>query len=150
MKRSPALVPLSRDHHHALEAARRLRSATDVDVDSAIRHFEAYWEPRGSWHFDIEERLVLVAVPGYGDREWAEAADRVREEHAAIRVGAAALAFSVPEHRLSAAQGLGQLLHDHVRFEERHLFPLLEDRLSEGRLQELGSALAQAGRPVPA
>ena len=146
MKRSPALVPLSRDHHHALEAARRLRGATDVDVDAAVRHFEGYWEPRGSRHFDAEERLVLVALPGYGDPEWAQATDRVRAEHAAIRAGAAALAAVVCEHRLSAAQELGRLLHDHVRFEERHLLPLLEERLSEGRLQELGSALALANR----
>ena len=42
MKRHPALIPLSHDHHHALAAARRLRLAADrtlrevaigVDVD---------------------------------------------------------------------------------------------------------------------
>jgi hypothetical protein len=42
---------------------------------------------------------------------------------------------------VAGAHELGTLLHDHVRFEERELFPLLEDRLSEPQLERLGAAL---------
>jgi hypothetical protein len=45
---------------------------------------------------------------------------------------------------LEAAHGLGQLLRDHVRFEERHLFGLLEARLPEPELASLGEAIERA------
>jgi hypothetical protein len=104
MKRSAALIPLSRDHHRALDVARRLRRATDDDIDEVVRGFEAFWQPGGRRHFDVEEQLLLPAVAGYGDSEWAQAADRVRSEHAAIRMRAAALLTAACGHRLAAAQ----------------------------------------------
>jgi hemerythrin-like domain-containing protein len=140
MKRSPELAALSRDHHQALEAALRLRRATDGTVEEAIEHFLAFWSRQGEHHFATEERLVLPALPD-NDAEWAEATRRVREDHAEIRTRAAAL-----PHRPSvdAARRLGELLGAHVRFEERTLFPLAEQRLSRVALADLGRALTSA------
>ena len=140
MKRSPELAALSRDHHQALEAALRLRRATDETLEPAVGHFLEFWSRQGEQHFAIEERLVLPALPD-DDAEWAEATRRVREEHREIRAGAASLAdaASVP-----AARAIGELLTAHVRFEERTLFPLVEQRLSQGALADLGRALAAA------
>ena len=44
------------------------------------------------------------------------------------------------------ARALGELLHDHVRFEERQLFALLEARLSEPELARLGAAIEREER----
>ena len=44
------------------------------------------------------------------------------------------------------ANELGELLNAHVRFEERNLFPLLEERLSGPDLAELGRAIDAAER----
>jgi hemerythrin-like domain-containing protein len=140
MKRSAALAALSRDHHHALEAARRLRRAGAGDLDGAVAHLRAFWQPRGRRHFEIEERLILPAVP-QTDTEWREAAARVRDEHARIREAVGALGG---DRGIDAAHALGQLLHDHVRFEERHLFGLLEERLLEADLPRLGEAIERA------
>jgi hypothetical protein len=141
MRRSAALAALSRDHHHALEAALRLRRAGDVDA--AVDHLQAFWEPRGRRHFEIEERLLLPALPE-ADADWGAAAARVREEHARIRAGVEALATGGGESALEAGHALGQLLRDHVRFEERHLFGLLEARLPEPELTRLGEAIERA------
>ena len=140
MKRSPELAPLSRDHHHALEAALRLRRATDETLELAVAHFLEFWSRQGEQHFVIEERLVLPALPD-DDPEWAEATRRVREEHAEIRTRAASLARapSVP-----SARRLGELLGAHVRYEEGRLFALAEQRLSRAALAELGRALTSA------
>ena len=46
--------------------------------------------------------------------------------------------------RLATAHDLGTLLNDHVRFEERELFVLLEARLAPGALQRLGDRIATA------
>jgi len=62
-------------------------------------------------------------------------------EHREIRAAAAALADASSLH---AARALGELLAAHVRFEERTLFPLVEERLSHDGLVELGRALAAA------
>ena len=140
MKRSPELAALSRDHHQALEAALRLRRATDETLESAVGHFLEFWSRQGEQHFVIEERLVLPALPDV-DAEWAEATRRVRVEHREIRAGAASLADASSVHR---ARAIGDLLAAHVRFEERTLFPLVEHRLSHDALAELGRALAAA------
>jgi hemerythrin-like domain-containing protein len=140
MKRSAALAALSRDHHHALEAALRLRRADAADLDG-VAHLQTFWQARGRRHFEIEERLILPALP-QTDADWREAAARVRDEHARIRAAVDALGGGGAP--LEAAHGLGQLLRDHVRFEERQLFGLLEARLPEPDLANLGEAIERA------
>ena len=143
MRRSAALAALSRDHHHALEAALRLRRADVADVDGAVAHLQAFWQARGRRHFEIEERLILPALP-QADADWREATARVRDEHARIRAAVDRVSPGGNRAALEAAHGLGQLLHDHVRFEERHLFGLLEARLPEPELASLGEAIERA------
>ncbi len=140
MKRSPALAPLSRDHHVALEVALRLRRATNATLEQAVKHFLDFWDRQGEHHFVVEERLVLPALPD-DDAEWAAATERVRDEHAEIRNRASALPGGLS---LDAAHELAALLSAHVRYEERQLFPLLEERLSREALAALGRALISA------
>ena len=137
MKRSPALVPLGHDHHQALEAALRLRRATAGDLDAVVERFREFWaEHERRRHFEIEEELLLPALEG--DEEWDGMADRVRREHEQIRGYADGL------RTLEHAHALGQLLNDHVRFEERELFELLEARLDADRLDRLGQEIERA------
>ena len=138
MKRSPELAALSRDHHHALDAALRLRRAEDDTVEAAVAHFDRFWESAGRRHFEIEEELLLPALPR-DDPEWDDAASRVEREHEQIRAAAADLGGEVER-----ARALGELLNAHVRFEERHLFPMLEERLAAPDLHELGAAIERA------
>jgi hypothetical protein len=148
MKRSAALAALSRDHHHALEAALALRRAGAGELDGAIAHLQAFWEPRGRRHFEIEERLLLPALPET-DPGWGAAAARVRDEHARIRAAVDGLRAGGREASLEAAHGLGRLLRDHVRFEERDLFGVLEARLPEPELARLGEAIERAEAREP-
>jgi hypothetical protein len=144
VKRSAALAALSRDHHHALDAARRLRRAGGGELDAALAHLQAFWEPRGRRHFEIEEELILPALP-QTDPDWREATARVRDEHARIRAAVdAVLAPGGDGDGVEAAHALGALLHDHVRFEERDLFGLLEARLPERELAGLGETIERA------
>ena len=137
MKRSEALVPLGHDHHVALEAALRLRRATADDLGPAVERFREFWaEHERRRHFEIEEELLLPALAD--DPEWDEMAARIRGEHAQIRSAAAGL------DSVEAANALGELLHDHVRFEERRVFEYLEERLDAERLAELGARIRAA------
>jgi hemerythrin superfamily protein len=60
---------------------------------------------------------------------------RMLEEHLGIRREALRLARE--EVTIERLQKLGQLLHDHVRFEERELFPRVEEDLDEGAAAQL-------------
>jgi len=139
MKRSPALAPLSRDHQHALDAALRLRRAGSDTVRAASAHFARFFELEGRRHFDIEEELLLPALPG-DDPEWAEAVRRISDDHDALR----ALADAAGELSVSEARALGERLGDHVRFEERVAFVILERRLDPHELERLGRAIEAA------
>ena len=110
---------------------------------AAVAHLRAFWEPRGRRHFEIEERLILPALP-QTDAEWREATARVRDEHARDSRRGRRRLLGGEGDGVEAAHGLGTLLHDHVRFEERHLFGLLEARLPEADLARLGEAIERA------
>ena len=146
MKRSAALAPLSRDHQHALDAALRLRRAEPESVSEALAHFQRFFAREGRRHFAIEERLLLPALPA-GDEEWARCVRRVRADHDAIRAAADALGPGASGAAdVAAARSLGERLGDHVRFEERVVFEVLERRLAAPELDRLGAAVAAAER----
>jgi hemerythrin superfamily protein len=139
MKRAEALRPLSREHLVALIAARRLKEATDLE--EASRAFLGFWQEEGERHFRVEEEVLL---PGWAlhaevDREGVR---RMLEEHLAIR--REALRLEAGEATLEEARQLGALLHDHVRFEERQLFPLVEEALDDDALDRLAAAIEEA------
>lgn len=139
MKRAEALRPLSREHLVALTVAKKLREADDVAA--AASAFLEFWEADGQRHFRIEEEVLL---PGWAlhaevDRP---AVARMLEEHLAIR--REALRFDAGKPSLPETHALGDLLHDHVRFEERQLFPMVEEALEETSLDRLAAAIDEA------
>lgn len=146
MKRSPALASLSRDHQHALDVALRLRRAQPETVADAAAYFTAFFEKEGRRHFEIEEDLVLPALSAR-DAEWGEGVARIRTDHQAIRDAARELTHVGDlDDPVAEARALGERLADHVRFEERVLFPILERRLDVTELEWLGNAIVAADR----
>ena len=137
MKRAEALQPLSRAHHAALIVAKGLREA--VEVEAGRRSMLDFWEPAGREHFRIEEEVLLPRWAAAGPIE-RDVAMRFFEEHLDLRTRILALAEA--DVSLSDLHELGARLHDHVRFEERELFPLIEAALDESELSELGAAIA--------
>ena len=67
---------------------------------------------------------------------------RMLEEHLAIRRGA--LRAAAAEAAIEELRDLGQLLDDHVRFEERELFPMIEEALDPDSLRRLATAIRRA------
>jgi len=139
VKRSAELTPLSHEHHQALFVAMGLKRAEGPEDGAA---FLDYHEETGARHFEIEEAVLL---PGWlaADPD-AEAADahRVLAEHLEIRTSAARIRAGEPA--AEELRALGELLERHVRFEERELFPRIEQRLDGDSLRRLGDAIAAA------
>jgi hemerythrin-like domain-containing protein len=143
LKRDPALVELSRDHHAALVHALELRRARTAPVEEAVRCARAFLdfvEAELAGHFADEEVVLLPVAESLNPQE----AERVRAEHRELE----RLTSGLRERLRSAAPTgplcgeIGELLHDHVRFEERTFFEGLQRALGAEALEGLGRALA--------
>jgi hemerythrin-like domain-containing protein len=142
VKRNAALVQFSRDHHHGLVVAQRLSRATAETADDARAAFLDFWHTEGRAHFRAEEEILLPSFARYGSAT-DDAVVRVLTEHVDLRRRAADLAGDAAPP-LEALHELGQRLTDHIRHEERTLFPLIETTLPADALAELAAALARA------
>lgn len=141
MKRASALQALSRDHHQALVIAQTLRRADGGTAARARDEFLAFWHSHGAHHFRCEEDILLPAYAGHGDPRHPLVLE-VLVDHVEIRHAAGRLERSEP--RVEALHELGARLANHVRLEERQLFPLIEAALPEKELEQLAGALAAA------
>lgn len=126
MKRHPALVPLSDDHHHELVQARRLTRAADgssIERLEAAAGYVAVFFTETIEHFRSEEEGVF---PLYAAQAEADATllARILREHMELHGLARALRAEVAAEQVSpeTLRALGALLHDHVRLEERVVF----------------------------
>jgi quercetin dioxygenase-like cupin family protein len=130
VKRNPALIPLSHNHHQALAAARRLRLAAERgDASAEAAAFSRFFAEESVRHFrDEEERLFPLVAHS---EEAQPLIVRALLEHQQLH----ALAQQVASGESASTRDLAELLEAHVRFEERELFPLIE--------RVLGGLLAQ-------
>ena len=144
MKRAEALRHLSREHLVALLTAKRVREA--VDLEQARKTFLGFWEEDGRRHFRVEEEVLLPVWATHAEVD-RDGVARMLEEHLAIRRDALRLAAG--DLSLEQARELGTLLHDHVRFEERQLFPAVEADLDPQALGRLSAAIEAAEADDP-
>jgi hypothetical protein len=142
MRRDPALISLSRDHHKALSVALRLRRATAETAAGGRADALRFWTTAGRAHFRLEEEVLLPTYARHGDPHHPLVA-RSLCDHVAIRQRMDALARDVtPE--VADLRDLGTMLSDHVRLEERELFVLIERTLPAAALAALAAALQHA------
>lgn len=135
MKRQIALIPLSREHHDALSYARRaVEASPGAEADAARERTLAFWDRSIAAHLAREENSLFPALKGAGaSRE----ADRAQEQHDHLR----ALAARLREGERGALAAWGAAMREHVRYEERELFPLAQ------RLLDLGSLARELDPP---
>ncbi len=122
MKRSEMLNQFSREHHQALVHARRIALATEADFDILRQRLLEDFVPALLDHFLKEETHLLPTT----QLALTDDAARLLDEHARLRN----LIDSLRHGELAALKPFGVLLADHVRFEERQLFPALDPLLS--------------------
>ena len=138
MKRSEHLQPLSHDHYHGLLTARRIREMLDEGVapeDVAV-FASRFWTEHLQRHFEEEEDFILPALYEVGAEELAE---RTLDEHRSIREQVRSLSAKDASH--AALSQLADDLQVHARFEEREVFPALEQKASEEALHAIGEHL---------
>jgi hemerythrin-like domain-containing protein len=140
VKRHPALVGLSHDHHHELVQARRLRRAADAGPAERLAAARAYvtlFFGETVRHFRDEEEVLFPAyVRRAGESPLLR---RIQEEHMQLHGLVRALRAEEAGGEVSAGslRRLGDLLDRHVRAEERELFPAIEAALPDEELAAL-------------
>lgn len=147
LPRHESLKPLSRDHYMGLVAAQHLLKSAAKDAAerrAAVAEFVDHWRQEISPHFEDEQRLLgpLLDEPQQ---------ERLHAEHDSLRE----LAEEARAHRHQVDPGadfvtrLGSTLNEHIRWEERELFPAVERTTSPADLARLGveTAKLEVSRP---
>jgi iron-sulfur cluster repair protein YtfE (RIC family) len=143
-RRHEELIPLSHGHHHGLVMSLRVRrelaratsdgEAREQLACALISFFESDLVP----HFAAEEEgLFPVMEANLGRLELLE---ELRREHERFRAWIEELRRSASAETL---RDFGALLHDHIRKEERILFPIFEARIPPEEARRAGEAIAQ-------
>lgn len=138
-KRHESLVPLTHDHHHALVQARRLESAAEAgESDRTIqaRSFLEFFENDTLAHFREEEELVFPLVVDASDAK--RTLTQLLFEHVQLHAWVGRLRAELNEGQpaTETMTRIGSLLQQHIRREEKVLFPLVEE-LAPAALEQL-------------
>ncbi len=157
IKRAPELQPISREHHRALLVAHRIVHVLEgrafagpaVGFPELLDEMSEFHESHFLPHAREEETRLGPGLNALGPDGAAEF-DRLRSEHASLeRLMDGACDQDRPDdERRNALRTYGQLLETHVRYEERELFQMIEERFAPELLADIGAALAEyeAGR----
>ncbi len=147
-RRHDGLIEFSRDHTLGLAVAKHLREAADAGGAArrkALHEFLSAWDRSIRQHFDDEERFLthIIVEPG--------SATRLRNEHVALRSSADLAHALVKQDEPDGhwLHGLGKLLHDHIRWEERELYPSIERTADADELNRLAKRMAKTRGSAP-
>lgn len=139
-KRHPALVPVARDHHDGLLLAIRLQQGDRAELklwshDPTLQteYVLAFYDQHLKRHFAVEEEQVFPL--GRDIREAVPIVIQLIEQHRQIASIVDGLRSAPPADRRPALHHLGRLLEEHIRLEDRTLFPLLEAHVPPAVLQ---------------
>lgn len=138
MKRSEHIEPLSQDHYQGLQVTRRLKTGIDrgVDVSEMVTFVLRVWDEHLVYHFEQEEALLVSPLEQCGG---AVLAERMVAEHRALRTRTEAMREGTAGGE--AIEAFAESLRAHIRFEEREVFPYLEQHLSPADLEAMGERL---------
>jgi len=134
--RDKNLYVFSHEHHHGLIFAVRLRKAHQADDEILKKYIGDFWVNSLNSHFDNEEKLFLNFITDM------ELRARFLSEHKQIRD----LYKDIDQGDVDIvekAKHFGILINNHIRFEERILFPWLQEKLNVEQLAHIGSSLEE-------
>lgn len=147
MKRAAQLQPLSRQHHLGLNLSRHAKECADepnaiaenwLNITSYIDEMQQ--------HFQIEDNLIAHALQPHSSSksEVASVLSTLDAQHKSLHALMSeiqGLPKSQSNHvTVGQVKKLATLLYDHIRFEERELFPIVEHYLTTEELEAIYDA----------
>jgi hemerythrin-like domain-containing protein len=145
--RHPALVPLARDHHDGLLLAIRLQQGAAAltklwshDRTVQAQYVREFHRQHLLPHFAAEEEdlfpLIDVHAPGLRPMR-----DRLVADHRFFERTAEELALADPTSLERVLTEYGRRLEEHIRREDRELFPAIERQFPPEALDDLRRAM---------
>jgi hemerythrin-like domain-containing protein len=138
-RRHESLIPLSRQHNHALILSLLIRRRDGIEkgeaawLGSAAERIRRAFEGELSGHFDVEETVLFPDMERFLGK--LALVEELREEHRHLR-GLVQKIESVPAAAL--CDDFSTLLDSHVHKEERQLFVEFEKRMPREEALRLG------------
>jgi hemerythrin-like domain-containing protein len=147
MLRDKNLVPLSRQHQHALALCVRIHRAmlsTPEETQAWQSEIQQHFEQEIQYHFAAEEADLFPVARRYP--QLASLVDELIAEHAVLRdYFAKAAARSLNREGL---RRFGETLSGHIRKEERQLFEGIQQFLTPEELMQAGMAVDRTLAPA--
>lgn len=131
IKRSKELAPLSREHHDGLLFAWKIKQglSNGTPVETLCNYTRWFWSNHIKPHFRDEEKVLVKFLPA--DNPLVQ---QMIKEHAQIRDLVISLDKKPDSDSLKL---LSDYINNHIRFEERKLFPYAEKTLTPEQLNEI-------------
>ena len=137
IKRSEHIAALSRDHHAGLLFCWKIKEGLKHGI--GLRRIDGYaryfWEGHLEEHFREEEDLLFNKLDD-------ELTDKARRDHQVLAAWFKRIVGGEVEH-FQDYLSFTELLTNHIRFEERILFPFLQEHLPTAVLEEIGESLTR-------
>jgi hemerythrin-like domain-containing protein len=135
IKRSQQLSPLSIEHHDGLLFIWRIRQGLNIyaHLDKIRRYTLWYWKEHIMPHFFQEEKILSPLI----DKD-DPMIQQMKNEHEQIRELILSLDKDADKQTFII---LCDLIEKHIRYEERELFPYLEQRLNTEQLNNIHQQL---------
>lgn len=137
IKRNLNIVLLSKDHHFGLLFCWKIQEGIKhhVNLSRIKSYIEFFWSQQLSHHFNEEEEVLLNVIED-------DLCNKAKAEHQIISEEIAQI-INDKKCGIHHYLQLVNLLNQHIRFEERVLFPHLELILSEQQLMAIGDFLSK-------
>lgn len=129
LKRDIALIPFSREHHHSLLLSWKIRKgiANGTPVDRIKKYTDWFFKNHVKPHFEDEEKYIF---PILGDEH--ELIKKALSEHRRlIRL------FTEENDLEKTLNHIEEELERHIRFEERELFMLIQEKATPNELKKI-------------
>ena len=128
-KRHKALQPLSREHHHGLLLSWKIRTGFKKNIQPKRMRIYANWffEHHLIPHFEIEEAHIFSIL----DQE-NELIKKALADHRRIK-----RLFSEENEDSKTLSRIEEELEQHIRFEERILFPEIQKVATEAQMLDI-------------
>ena len=146
LKRSAHLTPLSRDHHNGLLLCWKIRQGLkhNIEYNRIVNYIEFCFENELKEHFDQEEKLVFSLIKA-GDLEIRKAMD----QHEQLKTMIMKLLADTETDKALLTRFADEL-EQHIRFEERSLFPYIERNADPDTFDHAGKIIADLhGDSIP-
>lgn len=143
VKRSAQLTPLSRDHHDGLLLVWKIRQGlkNGTPLNDIAQYVQWFWQHHLQEHFQQEEALLAPRLPADN-----ELLLQMLDEHQNIE-GLLHINEQIADEALLIQ--IADALNDHIRFEERQLFPFAEKYIPVEELNAIHASLSQEKKECP-